>query len=88
MKRDARGVKRGRESEWRIVMTQDAKWKSIRNSRWVSDDGKCTYSGAKLAKRLMEIGLAADVAAATSILFGVKRGSYITTGVSAYTRTW
>jgi hypothetical protein len=64
------------------------RWKSIRNTRWVSDDGRDLYSGATLAQRLMSLGLAEDVAGAVDILYGTKRGGYITTGVSAYRRTW
>lgn len=72
----------------RIDMDATAKWNAIRNTSWVSDDGRDTYSGAKLAERLMKLGIAEDVAAAVDMLHGVARGQYITTGVSAYTRTW
>lgn len=69
-------------------VTPDSKWKSIRNTRWTADDGKLVRSGAELARRLMDLGLAEDVSQATDMLYGIPRGGRITTGVSAYTRTW
>lgn len=69
-------------------MTPTDLWKSIRNTRWVSDDGTVTRSGAKLCERLMELGVTNDVNDAVSMLYGVKRGGGITTGVSGYMRMW
>lgn len=63
------------------------KWLSIRNTRWVDSDNQ-SISGAKLAQRLMQIGLASDVHAAIDLIFNVPRKSSLATGVSGYTRVW